>query len=169
MVCEAIGDAGDKSFQSPDEDSFAPKSTYERRALTASRFEFQSPDEDSFAPKRQVHDATSRLERAGFSPLTRIRSPQSPRSPMGYSDDRMSFSPLTRIRSPQRRQHGHRQNGPMPGFSPLTRIRSPQSMDGQRHSSRYEVSFSPLTRIRSPQSRIELASTAATAIAVSVP
>ena len=38
-------------FQSPDEDSFAPKSD-SHGAIASRSLTFQSPDEDSFAPKR---------------------------------------------------------------------------------------------------------------------
>ena len=63
-------------FQSPDEDSFAPKT---KISITrkGERVWFQSPDEDSFAPKADMlREEFPEVD--GFSPLTRIRSPQRP-------------------------------------------------------------------------------------------
>ena len=90
-----------RRFQSPDEDSFAPKhqcdqqvaarvsrfspltrirspqsGTHRAMWATADEWTFQSPDEDSFAPKQQVA-ARGSYTVCSFSPLTRIRSPQS--------------------------------------------------------------------------------------------
>ena len=55
-------------FQSPDEDSFAPK--LERLPSTwMPGMTFQSPDEDSFAPKRHVTDTD------GTVPMSTFQSP----------------------------------------------------------------------------------------------
>ena len=64
-------------FQSPDEDSFAPKDSMQAATCTDECIRFQSPDEDSFAPKTRSASTASTSQDQSFSPLTRIRSPQS--------------------------------------------------------------------------------------------
>ena len=77
-------------FQSPDEDSFAPKQGKEKPTRKG-REKFQSPDEDSFAPKPVAKRPLGGGVNSSFSPLTRIRSPQR-QNKMGGSPGRRGVS-----------------------------------------------------------------------------
>ena len=73
----AVSVSGNAKFQSPDEDSLTPKYSFRYCSGTAERVKFQSPDEDSLTPKPQRLDPWHARRRDRFSPLTRIRLPQS--------------------------------------------------------------------------------------------
>ena len=95
-----VGGPGQEWFQSPDEDSFAPKASASTHSMPWSR-RFQSPDEDSFAPKRlecePSHDAGGNWfqspDEDSFAPKSADASDDARPGRRFQSPDEDSFAP----------------------------------------------------------------------------